>query len=696
MWFSRIWLILLALAISIAIAATMLVGKPGQRQLKQLHQRNIDQVQLNTDLVLQLEARRWIDATGKMATDSALIQALQQTLRGPDEIKQTSDRVRQRLLSLRNRMAPKTQPALLIAVDSAGKQIARIGPGENRFRPGVDGLAGYPVVEDALRGFRRDDSWNIEGKLYLITASPVISPTLRRYVGALVVGREVNDVYAKALKAKIGSREPTDIAFYLRGKMVASTISSKSLHALPTRYAKLKKQIAKNGRSAPILLGDPENPHHLVVFASFPGEASLHNTFYAVVAKPPQVREPLAALQSVSRSDLSLNRFPWLLIGGVFLGLVVFGLLLITFEWGRPTRHLYDELRDVAGGLAARVDEVRYSGRLHGIARHMNEALLRNTRNTTNQGRDVNEVLGSEDSYLTRPALRLDEEEKTNDANLTHLDGVVEQAGEPMVVVDNAAKGNAFAASALPPAFENLDLEEAPTRDGNLAFATNPNIPLLSPIDLASTPRKPHAAAAGLKGNDVDDDDEGDTLALDPPLPPVDRTGATTAVPTDDDGKLPSGVEPMAILETPSIDDLLKPLSDDLAAADAEDGPTTLNAPGERPKSISGRVTSDSLAAVAAAAIKPTGSHPATATGDAAAGDDEPLLDEYLKQVFDEFVSTKEQCGESVKDLTFEKFAAKLLKNRATLIERFSCRRVRFSVYIKDGKAAIKATPVKE
>jgi hypothetical protein len=29
------------------------------------------------------------------------------------------------------------------------------------------------------------------------------------------------------------------------------------------------------------------------------------------------------------------------------------------------------------------------------------------------------------------------------------------------------------------------------------------------------------------------------------------------------------------------------------------------------------------------------------------------------------------------------------------LVEKYSCRTVRFQVYVKDGKAALKATPVK-
>jgi len=47
-------------------------------------------------------------------------------------------------------------------------------------------------------------------------------------------------------------------------------------------------------------------------------------------------------------------------------------------------------------------------------------------------------------------------------------------------------------------------------------------------------------------------------------------------------------------------------------------------------------------------------------------------------------------------NLTLERFEAKLQQNRQSLLERYKCKSVKFQVYIKDGKAAIKATPVKE
>ncbi|HSS39150.1 MAG TPA: MXAN_5187 C-terminal domain-containing protein, partial [Polyangia bacterium] len=46
--------------------------------------------------------------------------------------------------------------------------------------------------------------------------------------------------------------------------------------------------------------------------------------------------------------------------------------------------------------------------------------------------------------------------------------------------------------------------------------------------------------------------------------------------------------------------------------------------------------------------------------------------------------------------LTIDKFLQKLRDNKAQLVSKHACRTVRFSVYVKDGKAALKATPVRE
>jgi hypothetical protein len=77
----------------------------------------------------------------------------------------------------------------------------------------------------------------------------------------------------------------------------------------------------------------------------------------------------------------------------------------------------------------------------------------------------------------------------------------------------------------------------------------------------------------------------------------------------------------------------------------------------------------------------------------------EPLSPEeeqkYFREIYDQFVALKQKLGEPVDQLQFERFEVTLKKNRDTLIARYGCAQVRFQVYEKDGKASLKATPVK-
>jgi hypothetical protein len=84
----------------------------------------------------------------------------------------------------------------------------------------------------------------------------------------------------------------------------------------------------------------------------------------------------------------------------------------------------------------------------------------------------------------------------------------------------------------------------------------------------------------------------------------------------------------------------------------------------------------------------------ASASGTHAAVQEADEVSEW-HNVFEEFVRTKKQCNEPVAGLTFEKFQTTLRKNRDQLMAKTGCKRVRFNVYIKDGRAALKASPAK-
>jgi hypothetical protein len=66
----------------------------------------------------------------------------------------------------------------------------------------------------------------------------------------------------------------------------------------------------------------------------------------------------------------------------------------------------------------------------------------------------------------------------------------------------------------------------------------------------------------------------------------------------------------------------------------------------------------------------------------------------HFQQVYEDYLALRAKCGEST-SVSSDKFFAKLRSNRDQLIAKYGCRSARFSVYVKDGKAAIKASPLK-
>ena len=77
------------------------------------------------------------------------------------------------------------------------------------------------------------------------------------------------------------------------------------------------------------------------------------------------------------------------------------------------------------------------------------------------------------------------------------------------------------------------------------------------------------------------------------------------------------------------------------------------------------------------------------------AGTPEQLELAEWRAVYEEFVRTKQSCSESVDGLSFEKFQNTLRKNRDSIRDRYQCDRVKFTVYVKEGRASLKASPVR-
>ena len=132
-------------------------------------------------------------------------------------------------------------------------------------------------------------------------------------------------------------------------------------------------------------------------------------------------------------------------------------------------------------------------------------------------------------------------------------------------------------------------------------------------------------------------------------------------------------------------------------ATDAPDGrisaPTPTPASGPRPPPPR-RPPTPTPGSVPAFAAAPAPEVSAPAPAAEPPGDDFDELADW-RHVYEEFIALKRQCGEETGSLTFDKFKGTLQRNKDALVARHNCARVRFTVYAKDGKAALKASPVK-
>jgi hypothetical protein len=98
---------------------------------------------------------------------------------------------------------------------------------------------------------------------------------------------------------------------------------------------------------------------------------------------------------------------------------------------------------------------------------------------------------------------------------------------------------------------------------------------------------------------------------------------------------------------------------------------------------------------VTSAAAPPRGGTVAAVAAPVAASGIEVDEETHWQQVFQDFLRTRSSCGESAEGLTYDRFRQKLEGNKSQLVSKYGCKTVRFQVYVKDGKAALKATPVK-
>lgn len=618
---------------------------------------------------LRDDARRRSSALLPIALDEDLRASLVKANGSPDKL---SPEVREKARAALRKDAAQVPQELafdaLFAVDQAGRVVAQVGFDQ---ASGIDGfeLGGYPLVADALHGWVRDDAWIFGKTIYRVVARPVEVDAASPPAGAIIGARIANDSFARDLSRRTGAA----VAFFVGGTRVASGAPEgfdiSQLDTIGDDLAAVKSDPTYDEKGT----SDVRMPTSSlgVVYAKLPGETWDLGAGYVVGRHARLLASPKSFLDQ--SDDKDKQAVPTAAIAGLAIAAGLFGILLTILEHTRPLLAFRREAAQLASGESDQIIAARLRGPYRRIATLLNDGIdkIAAKGGAGRKPADLQQVLGP---IPAQPAMSAFSIGKEGDAS----------ARPP------SAPGGLFATPTPP------GPPEPPTPP------TPPTPPAPRPPSHPSQPESSTLPAVLAVGVAKPAPPSGSGPAAAPATP------ATAAPPAKSPPK-PPPPRPARPASAPAIErhsfapsSSRTPVADVVPPSAASRTPATVVAPVEAvtakttPASSSKQVAAkgtfdeDESTVVSQAPLELL--QRAGLEGEAR-GEDE--LAEW-KRVFDDFVRTKKECGEAVEALTFERFQGTLRKNKESLVQKHGCKRVKFSVYVKDGRAALKASPVKD
>lgn len=574
MFLSKIWFFLIAVAGGVALAIALILPQPAEREQLASERQRLATACDVVNILLRDNARRRVDLAAQFARSEIDISSIVKKPVSADSNKAGRPAAANLIASTKGAIKPR----FTFLLNSRGRVVARAGRKDELYG---DSLAGHDMVADAVDGYLRDDLWVLDNNLYLMAGSPVIGSS---YVGALVVGHDLDDELARRFVAQLG----VELNFYADGKSAAASnvSSAASVHKeMLARFQEVRDAdtpIAEDCRSVEPFTVEVSTGTYTALVARLPGEAGLHHdAFYGVYAEQPQALGVMGTLRSATSSDLSFSNFPWITLLLGFIVVVAVGMALMIFETDRPLGKLNTEAISLAKGDRARLDEDAHRGKFGSIARSFNirvDKMEREAKEAKNKG-NLDDLLGPAPPVGSSPALSV-----------------------PAIKPPPPSAFRFSDSNPRLPAYQ----DSAGGVGGAPGSSPGPGSP----------PRATPNISVSSSG-----------ITPPPPLPGMDSSSDSV---------------PVSTTSRPEI-----------SALGSHDRKSSLVANGSEAD------------------------------------------DGVFQTVFEQFLDLKTECGESVASLTFERFAKKLRSNRDALMAKHSCTEVRFQVYVKDGKAALKATPIK-
>lgn len=278
---SKLWLFLLSMLCGLGALLLMTLEPELRRRESDEQQARLLRAGPLATQILSNQAHQLVAAAVQMSSDAILQTSLNEMGRGQGELAILHTTAQTQLRQLNRDFGA----GLVMVTDARGRVLARIGHDEAVYRDPVDG---FPVVESALRGYRLDDLWLLDGALYRVAASPIVAPNRDRYVGALIVGQVLGSDTVRLLSRMTG----VDAVFLAGKDIAASSLTGPAagldvqaiLAARKSMLAPGASPSASQGQGG-LLRAPQPGPERWLGFVELPGEASHQGGLLLLVAE---------------------------------------------------------------------------------------------------------------------------------------------------------------------------------------------------------------------------------------------------------------------------------------------------------------------------------------------------------------------------------------------------------------------------
>ncbi|MFZ9888649.1 MAG: MXAN_5187 C-terminal domain-containing protein [Myxococcota bacterium] len=536
------------------------------------------------------------------------------------------------------RVSALGSPSVAFAVDKNGKVVAAGGSVALE-----DNVMGNPVVADVLTGVKRDGLVVLNGEALYFVGIPLFSA--ERLAGAVLLGWKVDGAFADALASLL----ETPVVLVRGAERFGSALAEMDAAALGALAAGTPQGAFQADLALPLplpVLVPTTARYEGVAVSAFPSHPEVK---FVLTADRGPMLQAIAALQQLA--------IAFTLLGGFIAFLVVFE---IQRSVDRPLRQIMSHLSQYAQGASVGIlPESALSGPFVRLGKQLNMIL----QAPAASGRGGAGVFAPTNPGVAYGADSL--------APLAPAGAPV--PSEPVGAVSSlpppapAASSSAISAAPIAPSLASSGisgifaerssdmLQGLPGASATLGGISVPSAaPVSSGISGSALPGAGALPGASLPG--------GAGLPGTPSLPPQ--------APVDD-----FNPEATAMFQVPQA----------LLQEAARSGPPpAFSAPPPPPhqpeeaRTVIAQIPTELL------------SQSATASGVS------PAEESHFKEVYHEFLSTRARCNEDTDQLSYERFLTKLMKNRQQIIEKYNSKSVRFQVYVKQGKAALRAVPVRE